>query len=199
MGRYVIGSHRLMRGRSVIEQLMGPQAEQNDRIVYLSGIIDEQTIAQISSQLFLLAGNDPSRPIQMVISTYGGYIDEMFSLYDTIQLLPCPVHTIGLGKIMSAGVLLLACGQKGERQIGANARVMIHAIRGGIEGNVFEIVNSTDEMKRHQELLVRLIVEHTKMSKEQVDTYMKTGHDCYITASEAVTLGIVDKITVTRK
>lgn len=187
------------RGKSIMEQLMGPSMEQNDRIVYLSGVIDEQVITQVSSQLFMLAGQDPSRAIQLVISTYGGYIDEMFSLYDTIQLLPCPVHTIGLGKIMSAGVLLLACGAKGERQIGPNARVMIHSIRGGVEGNIFEIINSTDEMKRHQHLLVDLLVKHTTMSKEQVDKFMKAGYDCYVTAQEAINLGIVDRITPTKK
>src|SRR4051812_38599097 len=93
-----------------LEQIILPSLQSNDRIVYLSGEVNEHTIANVIVQLLSMA-NQSNKPIHLVVSTYGGSVDEMFSLYDAIKFLPCPVHTIGLGKIMSAGVLLLASGQ----------------------------------------------------------------------------------------
>ena len=180
--------------RSVIEQMFGVQPERTDRIIYLSGVMDEQSVMNVTSQLFTFAGQDSFKPIHLIISTYGGFIDEMFGLYDAIKLMPCPIHTIGLGKIMSAGLLILASGTQGERMIGSNARVMIHSARGCVSGNVFEIINETDEMLRHQSLLSDLVVQNTSMTREKVDELMKCGHDVYISPEEAVTYGIVDKI-----
>lgn len=196
MGRHV---SRSPRGNNIIEQLVTGAPQRTDRIVYLSGDINEQSISNVSAQLFSMAGMDSVQPIHLVVSTYGGFIDEMFGLYDAMQFLPCPVYTIGLGKIMSAGVLILAAGKKGHRQIGANARVMIHPVSGGAGGNVFEVINETEEMKRMQRSMCDLLIECTKMTKSQVDKFMKAGHDCYITPQEAVNLGIVDNIVTSKK
>src|SRR5271166_4169287 len=112
-----------------LEQLLVGQQPDNSRMVFLHGEVSENAIAQVIAQMLHLAhvGNEP---IHLILSTYGGSIDEMFSLYDTIKFLPCPVHTVALGKVMSAGVLLLAAGVKGKRMIGASARVMIHPVSG---------------------------------------------------------------------
>jgi ATP-dependent Clp protease protease subunit len=171
-------------------------AQQTDhsRIVVLHGDVNEHSISNVIVQLLSFA-NINHKPIHLVVSTYGGSVDEMFSLYDTIKFLPCPVHTIALGKVMSAGVLILASGVKGKRLIGSNARVMVHPISGGVYGNVFEVMNEAKEHKRLQELLINSLVKETKMSKEKVVEIMTTGHDYYLTAEEAIKLGIVDKIT----
>jgi ATP-dependent Clp protease protease subunit len=134
------------------------------------------------------------KPIYLVVSTYGGSIDEMFMLYDTLKFLPCPVHTVALGKVMSAGVLLIASGVKGKRMIVASALVMIHPVSGGVYGNVFEVANETSEQLRLQKLLIETLALETKMTVAQVEKIMKAGHDYYITAPEAVKLGIVDLI-----
>lgn len=165
----------------------------NSRIVTLHGEVNEYSISLIVVQLLQLA-NINSNPIHLVISTYGGSVDEMFGLYDAIKFLPCPVHTVALGKVMSAGVLLLASGAKGKRLIGASSRVMIHPLSGGTGGNVFEIVNSSREHARLHEQMCAALVSETKMTKEQVETFMKAGHDVYMTAKEAIDLGIADII-----
>jgi ATP-dependent Clp protease protease subunit len=163
----------------------------NVRIVVLHGDVNEHTISHVIVQLLQLA-NQNHKPIHLVISTYGGSVDEMFSLYDTIKFLPCPVHTIAMGKVMSAGVLLLASGVKGKRLIGKSARIMIHPISGGVFGNVFEAVNEVKEHERLQSLMTDALLRETKMSREEIEKIMKAGHDCYITPEEAIKMGIVD-------
>jgi ATP-dependent Clp protease protease subunit len=166
----------------------------NDRILYLSGEVSEFSISNIISELLALANENPTKPIYLVISTYGGSVDEMFSLYDTIKFLPCPVYTIGLGKVMSAGVLLLSSGHKGKRMIGRNARVMMHPISGGIFGTVFDAMNETKEFQRLQNLMVSCLEKETKISKNKIEEIMKAGHDFYLDPDKAVEYGIVDNI-----
>lgn len=165
----------------------------DSRLVVLHGEVNEASICNVIVQLLQLA-NQNHKPIHLVISTYGGSVDEMFSLYDTIKFLPCPVHTIALGKVMSAGVLLLASGVKGKRMIGKSARIMIHPISGGLIGNVFEAMNEMKEFERLQELMTSALLSETKMKKDEIDKLMKAGHDCFLTPEQAISMGIVDKI-----
>lgn len=174
----------------LMQSIMVHQSE-NVRIVVLHGDVNEHTISHVVVQLLQLA-NQNHKPIHLVISTYGGSVDEMFSLYDTIKFLPCPVHTIALGKVMSAGVLLLASGVKGKRLIGRSARIMIHPISGGLYGNVFEAMNEVKEHGRLQSLMTDALQKETKMSKEEIEKIMKAGHDYYLTPEEAIKMGIVD-------
>ncbi len=170
-----------------------------ERIVYLAGEVSEQSIAHVTATIIALANIDKSSPIKLIISTYGGSVDEMFSLYDVIKYIPCPVHTIAIGKVMSAGVLLVASGSKGNRMVGRNTRLMIHPISAGQEGTVFQMRNELAETSRMQALMEQLLVSETKMSKVAVANLMKKGHDTYITAKEAVKLGIVDAIFESRE
>ena len=170
----------------------------DDRLVVLHGEVNEHSISNVIVQLLHLA-NQNHRPIHLVISTYGVSVDEMFSLYDTIKFLPCPVHTIALGKVMSAGVLLLASGVKGKRMIGSSARIMIHPISGGVLGNVFEAMNEMKEFERLQSLMVSALMNETKMKKEEIDKLMKAGHDFFLTPEQAIQMGIVDKIIGDKK
>lgn len=174
----------------LMQSIMVHQTE-NVRIVVLHGDVNEHTISHVVVQLLQLA-NQNHKPIHLVISTYGGSVDEMFSLYDTIKFLPCPVHTIALGKVMSAGVLLLASGVKGKRLIGRSARIMIHPISGGLYGNVFEAMNEVKEHTRLQNLMTDALLKETKMSREEIEKIMKAGHDYYLTPEEAIKMGIVD-------
>jgi ATP-dependent Clp protease protease subunit len=177
----------------LVEQLLVHQQNDNARIVFLHGEVTENAIASCIAQLLALA-NMGSKPIHLVISTYGGSIDEMFGLYDTIKFLPCPVHTVALGKVMSAGVVLLAAGAKGKRMIGATSRIMMHSVSGGMFGNVFEMENHTKEQRRLHDLMVDVLAKETKMSHAKVAQIMDPKLDYYITSREALQLGIADKI-----
>lgn len=174
-------------------QVLNVHSGDSSRLVVLHGDVNESSISMVVAQLLHLASQN-HKPIHLVISTYGGSVDEMFTLYDTIKFLPCPIHTIALGKVMSAGVLLLASGAKGHRMIGKSARIMIHPVSGGAMGNIFEVINDTKEQKRLQDQMVDAIVKETKTSKLKIETIMKTGHDVYLLPDEAIKLGIVDKI-----
>lgn len=168
-------------------------AHDDTRNVFLHGEVNEGSVAVVIAQMLYLAEVSKA-PINLVVSTYGGAIDEMFSLYDTIKFLPCPVHTVGLGKVMSAGVLLLAAGVKGRRLMGARSRIMMHSVSGGIYGNIFEVENETREHRRLHELMVDMLVAETKMSRREVEKVMDPKVDRYLTPAEAVDAGIVDKV-----
>jgi len=163
------------------------------RIVYLAGEVSEASITNVIAQLLGLASIS-NKPIQLVVSTYGGSVDEMFSLYDVMKFLSCPVHTVGLGKIMSAGILLLSSGKKGARLLGNNARLMIHPIAGHAFGKMFDLENEVAECRRMQNLMIELLKKETKMTKADIDKIMNLSHDFYLTPQQALKYGIVDKI-----
>lgn len=194
MGRVVQNSLTKNKKNSEDEmQIASVHAGDSARLVVLHGDVNESSISMVVAQLLHLASQN-HKPIHLVISTYGGSVDEMFTLYDTIKFLPCPVHTIALGKVMSAGVLLLASGAKGKRMIGRSARIMIHPVSGGVMGNVFEVIADTKEHKRLQDQMVNAIVKETKCSKVEIEKIMSSGHDFYLLPEQAIKLGIVDKI-----
>jgi ATP-dependent Clp protease, protease subunit len=165
-----------------------------ERIIYLSGEVNEHSIAQVIAGIVILANQDAYAPITLLVSTYGGSVDEMFSLYDVIKHVSCPIHTVGLGKIMSAGVLILASGKKGCRTIGQSARVMIHSITAGSEGTPFQLKNDLRETERQQKLMEDMLLRETKLTRAKLSQIMKSGFDSYLSAQEALKLGIVDAI-----
>ena len=194
MGRSTIPVNDLKRNNSDgAIQSIAVDSGDGSRLVVLHGDVNESSVSLVVGQMLHLASIN-RKPIHLVISTYGGSVDEMFTLYDTIKFVPCPVHTIALGKVMSAGVLLLASGTKGKRMIGKSARIMIHPVSGGVSGNVFEVINDTKEHKRLQDQMVNAIVRETKSTRAQVEKIMSSGHDYYLLPEQAIKMGIVDKI-----
>ena len=106
----------------------------------------------------------------------------------------CEISTLGLGKVMSAGVLLLAAGTKGKRRIGKNCRVMLHGVSAGQHGNISDLENEMAEAKWTQERLVICLSEETKMTKKHIKKLLAKRMNVYLTADEAVELGIADEI-----
>ena len=114
-------------------------------------------------------------PFEFVISTLGGNAQEMFGLHDLMRVIrdDCDIHTVGLGKVFSAGTLLLASGTKGKRRIGRNCRVMIHAVSGGSIGPMHEITNEFKEIKKIQESYIECLADETDMTVQQIKKYLK--------------------------
>jgi ATP-dependent Clp protease protease subunit len=135
-------------------------------------------------------------PIEMVISTPGGNADDMFAIYDTMRSIreEVPIRTRGIGKVMSAGVVLLAAGTKGERSIGKNCRVMLHSVIGGHVGPMHQLDNEMEEIRNIQDQYISVLAEETKMTKRYLRNLMKKKVNVYLSATEAVELGIADKI-----
>ena len=183
------------------------------RVTGIYGDINEQRCSEAVMGLLALEStalnlkyedpNDPEsevtevvEPIEFYVSTYGGQALEMFAVYDTMRKVRenVPIRTHGLGKVMSAGVLLLAAGTKGERRIGKYCRVMIHGVIVGQHGHIADIENEFSEVKSTQKMYVRAIAEETGMTEKYIKKLMDRKTNVYLDAEEAVKLGIADII-----
>ena len=177
------------------------------RIISLYGEIDEDQCSEISFSLLALSEMGPlyqetekdeprGEPIKLLISTPGGSASDMLSVYDAIRMVKplCDVETVGLGKVMSAGVLLLAAGSKGHRKIGENCRVMIHGVAAGAGGHVSTLENELEEIKYTQEQYIKLLARETDMTVSYIKKLINRKINVYLTAAEAVELGIADEV-----
>ena len=136
------------------------------------------------------------RPIKMYVSTHGGVVSDMFSVLDIMDDTKhrCDIETIGLGKVMSAGVLILAAGTKGKRRIGRNCRVMLHSVIGSQYGSFANLENEMQETKALQELFFQYLCNHTKLTKAKIKKLLIPNIDVYLSAEEAIEYGIADEI-----
>mgnify|MGYP001230518942 CR=1 FL=1 len=180
------------------DMLMDNQKE--IRTVALFGDVDEEKAGDLCMGLLMLTDlkkdPPPYDPIQFYISSYGGSADEMFSIYDMMAITKtkCEIHTIGLGKIMSAATLLLASGTKGKRKIGRHCRVMIHAVAAGSAGELHDIENEVKTIKHIQELYIKALSKETNMTSRTIQKLLDRKVNVYLTAEEAVEYGIADEI-----
>lgn len=136
-------------------------------------------------------------PFEMIISTHGGNASDMFGIYDLMRdtmAQGCEIHTFALGKVMSAGVLLMAAGTKGKRRIGKHCRVMIHGVAAGAGGQIQDIDNEMGEIKLIQEQYISSLAAESAMTKTYIKNLFKKKLNVYISAEEAVDLGIADTI-----
>ena len=133
--------------------------------------------------------------IDFLISTYGGNADDMFGIYDMMKHVQqqCPISTYGIGKVMSAGVLLLAAGTKGERRIGKNCRVMLHHVAGGLEGSLPSMETDLESLKVMEKRYLEIMVEETKFTKRSLQKLLDKKVNVYLNAEEAIKQGIADK------
>ena len=135
-------------------------------------------------------------PIEFYISSYGGQATEMFAVYDVMRDIRerTPIFTYGIGKVMSAGVLLLSAGTKGQRKIGKNCRVMIHGVVAGQHGHIADIENEFTEVKSTQKMYIEALAGETDMTHKYIKRLMDKKTNVYLDAEEAVNLGIADII-----
>jgi ATP-dependent Clp protease protease subunit len=135
-------------------------------------------------------------PIELYISTHGGSASDMFAIYDVMRQIKkqCPIETVGIGKVMSAGVLLLAAGTKGKRKIGKNCRVMIHSVLGGNEGPLHNLENELAEIRWTQERYIQALIDETKLTQTTMNKLLQKHVNIYLSAEEAVKYGIADEV-----
>ena len=141
-------------------------------------------------------GDTAYEPFECYVSTHGGTAADMFAIYDVMRMIrkDCEIHTIGIGKVMSAGVLLLAAGTKGKRQISENCRVMIHSVSSHHHGSLHELKNELEEVNWIQEQNIKVLERETDMTEEFLRDLMERKTNVYLTAEEAVEYGIADEI-----
>ena len=202
--RLLIGSHPEQQQESKIVLMNGEAPPEPDlRVVGLfSEVVHEKITEIIHGLLYMNEMNkleeDPKnkRDIEFYLSTYGGSADDMFALYDMMKIVEedTDIVTIGMGKVMSAGVLILAAGTKGKRKIGRNCRVMIHSVIAGNHGSLPNLINEMEAIQDLQELYIERLVEETKMTKKQMKKLLEQKVNIYLSAEEAVKHGIADII-----
>ena len=183
-----------------------PQGPPPLRTIGLFGDLDEEKVEDVCSGLLFLqhtskvitpGEEEPTvKPITFYVSTWGGDALGMFGIYDLMRMVreECPIHTHGLGKVMSAGVLLLAAGTKGERRIGKHCRIMMHAVRGGHVGSIHSLENEMEETRWIQRQHIKALCEETDLTERQLKKMLNKNLDVYLTAEEAVNYGIADII-----
>lgn len=183
--------------------VLGATPEPELRTIGMFCDVHEEKVAEvIHAMLYLNEMNklqkDKSlhRPIEFYLSTYGGSADDMFGLYDMMRLIrkETEIHTFGLGKVMSAGVLLLAAGTKGKRRIAQNCRIMLHSVAAGNHGNLHDLTNELEAISDLQKMYSRCLVKETAMTKSQLKKMLERKVNVYLSAEEAVELGIADII-----
>ena len=179
----------------------GGEPEINLRTIGLFSDILEEPIAELVHALMYMnetnkGKEEDKEPIEFYLSTYGGSADDMFALYDIMKNIQktTEIHTVGVGKVMSAGVPLLACGTKGKRRIAKNCRIMIHSVSAGNQGNIHDLVNELEAVEELQKMYINCLVEETKMTESQLKKMLKRKVNVYLSAEQAIKLGIADEI-----
>jgi ATP-dependent Clp protease protease subunit len=163
-----------------------------ERIIFLGEPIDDHTANLTIAQLLFLEAEDPKKEIKMYINSPGGSVTSALAIYDTMQYVKPDVATICIGQAASASAVLLASGAKGKRYSLPNARVLIHQVMGGAEGQAKDVAIQTKEMLRVKEQIDRILSKHTGQPVSKIEK--DTDRDFFMTAEEARKYGIVDKI-----
>ncbi|MEK7652292.1 MAG: ATP-dependent Clp endopeptidase proteolytic subunit ClpP [Patescibacteria group bacterium] len=163
-----------------------------DRIIFLGEPIDDHVANTIIAQLLFLEAENPKEDIKIYINSPGGSVTSALALYDTIQYMKCDVATICIGQAASAAAVLLASGTKGKRYSLPNARVLIHQVMGGAEGQQKDVEIQAKEMLRIKNQLNQILSNHTGQSIKKIE--QDTDRDYFMTAEEAKKYGLVDKI-----
>lgn len=168
-----------------------------ERIIFLSGQVNDAMANTIIAQLIFLANQDEKKDISLYINSPGGSVTAGLAIYDTMQYIACDVSTICVGMAASMAATLLAAGAKGKRIALPNAEVLIHQVMGGAEGQATEIEISARHILATKERLNRILSKHTGQIIKKIEK--DTDRDYYMSADEAKEYGIIDKIVTSKK
>ncbi|MGL2558460.1 ATP-dependent Clp endopeptidase proteolytic subunit ClpP [Helicobacter pylori] len=163
-----------------------------DRIVLLSGEINDSVASSIVAQLLFLEAEDPEKDIGLYINSPGGVITSGLSIYDTMNFIRPDVSTICIGQAASMGAFLLSCGANGKRFSLPHSRIMIHQPLGGAQGQASDIEIISNEILRLKGLMNSILAQNSGQSLEQIAK--DTDRDFYMSAKEAKEYGLIDKV-----
>lgn len=163
-----------------------------DRIVFLNGEVNDDVAEMLCAQLLFLEAENPEKPIHLYINSPGGAITSGLAIYDTMQYIRAPVHTLCMGTARSMGSFLLMAGEPGHRMALPNASLHVHQPLGGFQGQASDILIHAEEMKRTKDRVIRLYAQHCGLSDETVERAL--DRDRFMTADEAAAWGLIDKV-----
>ena len=163
-----------------------------DRIIFLSGEIDDAVANTVVAQLIYLEAKDPSKDISLYINSPGGSVSAGLAIYDTMNYVKCDVSTICIGMAASMGAFLLSSGQKGKRYALPNSEIMIHQPLGGAQGQASDIKIAAEHILKTKQKLNSILAQNSGKPLEQVER--DTDRDNYLSAQEAMEYGLIDKV-----
>ena len=163
-----------------------------DRIIFLSGEIDDAVANTVVAQLIYLEAKDPNKDINLYINSPGGSVSSGLAIYDTMNYIKCDVSTICIGMAASMGAFLLSSGAKGKRFALPNSEIMIHQPLGGAQGQASDIKIAAEHILRTKKKLNRILAENSGKPIEQIER--DTDRDNYLSAEEALNYGLIDKV-----
>lgn len=163
-----------------------------DRIVFISGEIEDEMANAICAQLLFLKSQDSSKPINVYVNSPGGVVTAGLAIADTMKFIGCQVNTYCIGQAASMGAVLLSCGTKGHRYALPNARIMIHQPSGGCRGMASDIEISYKEIERLKKVLSEMIANNC--GKKLADVEKDMDRDYFMSATEAKEYGIIDEV-----
>jgi ATP-dependent Clp protease protease subunit len=168
-----------------------------ERIVFLGTALDETVANLVIAQLLHLEGEDMDRPVNLYINSPGGDMTALFAVYDAMQFLGPPVHTVCVGQASSAAAVLLAAGEPGHRSALPNARILIHQPHGGAQGQSTDMEIQVREMVTMRERMIDILVDRTNQDRARI--VADIDRDYILRGDEAVAYGLVDEVIAHRR
>ncbi|SEM35047.1 ATP-dependent Clp protease proteolytic subunit ClpP [Bosea lupini] len=163
-----------------------------ERIVFLNGEVNDASAALVCAQLLFLEAENPKRPVHFYINSPGGVVTSGLAIYDTMQYIGSPVHTLCMGTARSMGSFLLMAGEPGERAALPNASLHVHQPLGGAQGQASDILIHAEEIQKTKRRMIRLYAEHCGRSEEEVERTL--DRDRFMTAEEGKDWGLIDRV-----
>ena len=163
-----------------------------DRIVFISGEVNDDMANAVCAQLLFLQSQDPKKEISVYVNSPGGSVTAGLAIYDTMQFVKCPVATYCIGQAASMGAVLLTAGTKGRRFSLPNSRIMIHQPWGGAEGKASDIEITAREILRLKDRLNEILAKHSGRTFD--DVVRDTDRDHFMSAEEAKKWGLIDEV-----
>jgi ATP-dependent Clp protease, protease subunit len=163
-----------------------------ERIIFLNGEVNDASAALVCAQLLFLEAENPKRPVHFYINSPGGVVTSGFAIYDTMQYIRSPVHTLCMGTARSMGSFLLMAGEPGERAALPNASLHVHQPLGGAQGQASDILIHAEEIQKTKRRMIRLYAEHCGRSEEEVERTL--DRDRFMTADEGKDWGLIDRV-----
>ena len=167
-----------------------------ERIVFISGPINDEVSALVTAQLLFLESESPKKDISIYINSPGGVVSSGLAIYDTMLYVRPSISTLCIGQAASMGALLLAAGEKGQRFALPNARIVVHQPSGGFEGQASDIARHAEEIAQLKKRLNSIYVKHTNQDLEVVERAL--DRDNFMSAEAAKRFGIIDEVVHSR-
>ncbi len=163
-----------------------------DRIIFLSGVIDDDTANVVIAQLLFLESEDPDKDIHLYLNSAGGVVTAGLAIYDTMQYIKPDISTLCMGQAASMAAILLAAGTKGKRYVLPHSRILLHQPLGGFQGQASDIAIHAREILRMREELGSILAKHTSQPLERI--HEDTDRDFFMNGEQAKEYGIIDEV-----